>query len=101
MANVKFGAGQVNNPTPSAVNLWVRVYTVTASIFMVWLPTSGVVGPHTAQATCSILSLTLLLANGLAPLFGVKLPGKTVKAKNVTAVSAPLDEEVQNKKTGL
>jgi len=73
---IKFGASQVSNPTPSRINLWVRVYTVTAGIFLGWMPTTNLIGPITAGHLSGIIGLTLLLANGLAPLFGIELNGK-------------------------
>lgn len=88
---VKFGTNQVKNPTPSKINLWVRVYTVAAGIFLGWMPTTNLIGPITAGNLSGIIGLTLLMANGLAPLFGIDLNGgnKKVDVEDVTAMEVP------------
>lgn len=84
---IKFGTSQVTNPTPSKINLWVRVYTVVAGIFLGWMTTTNLIGPHTQNTLSSITGLTLALCNGLAPLFGVELTGaRTVPIEEVTAI---------------
>lgn len=85
---VKFGSSQVSNPTPSKINLWVRVYTVVAGIFLGWMTTTNLIGPHTQNTMSSIIGLTLALCNGLAPLFGVELTPaqKRVPVEEVTAM---------------
>ena len=85
MADVKFGADQINNPTPSNINFWVRLFTVVTAIFLGWISTANIVGPHTKDVLTQILGLALALSNGLAPLFGVEVSGN-VPAKDVTAV---------------
>lgn len=85
MADVKFGTAQISKPTPANINLAVRIFTVTASIFMAWMATANIVGPHTKDILNQILGLLLGLANGLAPLFGVQVTGN-IPAKDVTAV---------------
>lgn len=85
MADVKFGTDQIGNPTPANLNLWVRVFTVTVSVFLAWISTANIVGPHTKDVLTQILGLALALANGLAPLFGVEIVGK-VPAKDVAAI---------------
>lgn len=89
MATMKFGTSQLKNPTPSTVNLWVRVFTVTAGIFLLWMPPSGIVGQHMQDVINSLLGLMLALVNGLAPLFGVPISGK-VPAEDVTAIDVKL-----------
>lgn len=91
---VKFGTSQISNPTPSRVNLWVRVYTVTAGIFLGWMPTTNLIGPITAGKISGIVGLSLLLANGLAPLFGIDLNGnpKKVPIDDVTAMEEPKND---------
>lgn len=85
MADVKFGTAQISNPTPSRINLWVRVFTVTVAIFMGWMATASVMGPQTKDLLTQVLGLALALSNGLAPLFGVEVSGR-VPADQVTAV---------------
>jgi len=86
MGEVKFGTKQLSNPTPSKVNLWVRVFTVAGATFMAWMATASVMGPNTKDVVNQILGLLLGLANGLAPLFGVEINGQSVPAEDVTAV---------------
>jgi len=84
---IKFGVSQTSNPTPSRINLWVRVFTVAAAIFMAWMATASVIGPNSKDVINQILGLLLGLTNGLAPLFGVDLNGKGGKV-NVDNVSS-------------
>lgn len=86
MAQIKFGTGQIGNPTPANINLWVRIFTVAGAIFLGWMSTASVIGPHIKDIITQLLSLGLLLANGLAPLFGIELSGKSVPASDVTAI---------------
>lgn len=84
---VNFGVSQITNPTPSRINLWVRVFTVAGAIFLAWMSTSSIIGPHSKDAINQILGLFLGLTNGLAPLFGVEInPSAKVKASDVTAM---------------
>lgn len=86
MAEVKFGTKQLNNPTPSNINLWVRVFTITAAVFLGWMATASVMGPNTKDIITQVLGLALGLVNGLAPLFGVDINSKSVPADQVTAI---------------
>lgn len=103
MAEVKFGVGQIQNPTPSKVILWVRVYTVVAAIFLGWMATFKYIGPNTKDLLNGLIGLSLAIFNGVAPLFGVNLSGSSyVKATEVTAMdsdpklpySAPGDKQI-------
>lgn len=86
MAEVKFGTGQISNPTPANINLWVRVFTVAAGVFMGWMATTNLMGPNTKDIINSILGLLIGLVNGLAPLFGVDITTKSVPTDKVTAI---------------
>lgn len=88
---IKFGVSQAKNPTPSKINLWVRVYTVTAGIFLGWMPTTNLIGTHTAGNISGIVGLSLLLANGIAPLFGIELSGRVdkVAVEDVSSMDEP------------
>lgn len=92
MGEVKFGTKQLSNPTPAKVNLWVRVFTVSGATFMAWMATASVMGPNTKDVVNQILGLMLGLANGLAPLFGVEINGKSVPAEDVTAIDTNNDK---------
>jgi len=88
-----FGISQISNPTPSKINLWVRVYTVVAGIFLGWMTTTNLIGPHTQNTISSITGLTLALCNGIAPLFGIELSdngNSKVPVKDVTAMEEPV-----------
>lgn len=90
MADISFGAAQIKNPTPSRINLWVRIYTIVAGTFLGWMVTSPLIGPHTQNAIGSILGLSMALVNGIAPLFGIDLGNTTrVSAKDVSAMDEP------------
>lgn len=88
MNEIKFGAGQVKNPTPSKVNFWVRVYTVTSCAFLGWMATANIMGPNTKDLLTQILGLANILVVALSPLFGVEVSGR-VKAEDVTAINKP------------
>lgn len=94
MAEIKFGASQLNNPTPSHINLWVKVFTVAGAAFMGWMATNNLIGPNTKDIINSILGLALTLTNLLAPLFGVDLNTKSVPSSQVTAIDT---DKINNK----
>lgn len=83
---IKFGTDQVSNPTPSKINLWVRVFTVAAGVFMGWMATASLMGPNTKDILNSILGLLIGLVNGIAPLFGIEINTRTVPSDKVTAI---------------
>lgn len=85
MADIKFGPDQIKKPTPSQLNAWVRGFTVIGGIFMAWMATASIMGPHTKDIVNQVLGLLMGIANGVAPLFGVQVSG-TVSAKDVTAI---------------
>ena len=94
---IKFGVSQAGNPTPSNINIWVRVFTVAAAIFMAWMATANVIGPNTKDVINQILGLLLGLANGLAPLFGIELSGgqnKKVDIEDVSAMDEPKKDAI-------
>ena len=88
MADIKFGTGQLGNPTPSSINFWVRVYTVASCGFLTWMASSTIMGPNTKELLTQILGLANILIVSLSPLFGVHIKGK-VDAEDVTAINKP------------
>lgn len=88
MPPIKFGKGQLRNPTPASVNLWVRIFTVTAAAFTGWMQTSNLIGPHSQNAISSLLGLGITLANIIGPFFGVETGGAPVPADQVTAMES-------------
>lgn len=91
MADIKFGTSQIKNPTPSRINMLVRVFNVVSGVFMGWMMTvpNGMIGNKTQGYVSSILGLSIALVNGVAPLFGIELDRKTVPSEQVTAMSEP------------
>lgn len=86
MGQIKFGTSQVKNPTPSKINLWVRVFTVAAGVFMGWMSTNNLIHPVTQSYISSVLGLGIGLCNGIAPLFGVQVNGDTVPTEDVKSI---------------
>lgn len=86
MAEIKFGTKQVSNPTPAGINLWVRIFTIVAGIFLGWMQTTNLIGPITQNSISSILGLLLAVVNRLAPLFGVDISSSTVPIEKVKAI---------------
>lgn len=87
MAVIKFGTKQINNPTPSGINLVARVLTVVGGIFLGWMQTSNFIGVYSQATISSILGLLLAIINGIAPLFGVNTTQVAIPTKDVSAMS--------------
>lgn len=88
MADIKFSASQLTNPTPAGLNRWVRICTVIAASLIAWMPTNNVVPHHVQDILTPILALLMTIANGIAPFFGVEVSGKSVPIEDVTAMEA-------------
>jgi len=88
MATIKFGAKQINNPTPKGINLIVRIFTIAAGVFLGWMQTNNLIPAATQTVISSILGLLLALVNGIAPLFGVETTQTVVPKKDVAAMAA-------------
>lgn len=87
---VKFGINQINNPTPSKLNLWVKVITIVIGVFMGFMAVTDLIGPHSKDALNQILGLLVIpLINGLAPLFGMTGVGSYVKTSDVSSMDEP------------
>ena len=92
MADIKFSAKQLNNPTPAGLNRGVRVFTVVAAALIAWMPTNNIVPLVVQDIITPVLGLLLTIANGIAPFFGIELDNqRTVKAKDVTSMETPKD----------
>jgi hypothetical protein len=90
MANVTFGTSSINKPTPSGINLWVRVITVTIGVFLAWMLTNDIIPADLQKTIGAILGGILTLINSLAPLFGINVsPDEKVEAKEVTSMDTP------------
>ena len=87
MANVTFGRSSINKPTPSGINLWVRIITVTIGVFLAWMLTNDIIPAAIQKNIGAILGGVLTLINSLAPLFGIELGSKAdVPAEQVTSM---------------
>lgn len=86
MPNIKFGRKQIENPTPTVINWWVRFISIVASTFSGWLFTVDFVGPKSKNIMMGISALVVLMCNALAPMFGTKPRGKYVRSKDVSAL---------------
>lgn len=86
MADVKFGTSQVNNPTPSGINLWVRVFTVVSGAFITWMAMTNLMGPNTKVEVAGVIGTITTIINGLAPFFGVDIQSRSVPTDKVTAI---------------
>lgn len=86
MADIKFGKAQLKNPTPSKLVDMIQVYTVVASIVLAWIGTANFIPLHLSGVLQSILGLTVGLANGIKPFFGVVTNQETVPIESVTAM---------------
>jgi Mg2+/citrate symporter len=87
MASIKFGAKQINNPTPRGVILAVRIFTIAAGIFLGWMQTTTFIDKSAQAVISSVLGLALALVNGIAPLFGVDTTQTVIPKKDVAAMS--------------
>jgi hypothetical protein len=90
MANVTFGVPSINKPTPSSINLWVRVITVTIGVFLAWMLTNDIIPADLQKTIGAILGGILTLINSLAPLFGINVsPDQKVEVSEVKAMDNP------------
>lgn len=94
MAEIKFGRNQLGNPTPSKLGDIIQVYTVVASILLAWIGTANFIPIQLSGVLQSILGLTVGLANGIKPFFGVETTASEVPIENVTAMDAGEKKEV-------
>ncbi len=83
MATVQFGRGQLKNPTPISVSNIIQVYTVVASVVLAWIGTANFIPLKTSSVLQSILGLTIGIANGVKPFFGVATTQKSVPIEQV------------------
>lgn len=109
MATVKFGTGQIKNPTPSGLSNYIQIFTVIGAIILAWVGTANFIPLQTSSVIQSVLGLLIGIANGIKPFFGVETSQKTVPIEDVKAMdessdlstikpSAPKDIEIQNQK---
>lgn len=88
MAKIKFGSGQLSNPTPSTLSNIIQVFTVVGGLVLAWVGTASFIPPEAATITQSILGLLIGIANGVKPFFGVETSQRNVPIEDVTSMNA-------------
>ena len=88
---VLFGAKQFNRPTPVNLSNVIQVYTVVASCVLAWIGTSAAafIPLKDSGIIQSILGLTIGIANGIKPFFGVVTTQSNVPIENVGEMETP------------
>jgi len=85
---ILFGRKQFSKPTPTSLSNTIQVYTVVASIILAWIGTANFIPANTSSILQSILGLTIGIANGLKPFFGVATEQKSVPIEQVGEMEA-------------
>ncbi len=80
---VSFGFKQFAKPTPSTLSNAIQVYTVIAGIVLAWIGTVNFIPLQTSTVIQSILGLTIGIANGIKPFFGVQTTQANVPISQV------------------
>lgn len=86
---ILFGSKQLKQPTPASVSNGIQIYTVVASVVLAWIGTANFIPLNTSSVLQSILGLTIGIANGLKPFFGVSTTQSSVPISEVTAMEEP------------
>lgn len=91
MASVLFGKGQFNRPTPAGLANAIQVYTVVASLVLAWIGTTAAdfIPIKVSGIVQSVLGLTIGIANGIKPFFGVATTATSVPIEQVQEMEAP------------
>lgn len=89
MAQVKFGAAQLKNPTPANWSNVINVSTVILGALITYLGTRPNPFPvGMASNIQSISGLLLTIGNGLKPFLGVETTQKNVPIDDVASMKA-------------
>ncbi len=86
MANIKFNANQLKNPTPKSISNFVNVFTVVAGALIAWIGTANFIPAQLSGILQSVLGLLLSIANGLKPFFGVETTKEAVPIEDVAVI---------------
>lgn len=86
MAQVKFGAAQLKNPTPTNWANAINVSTVILGALIAWLGTSNFISLPISSIIQSILGLLLTIANGLKPFLGVETSRTNIPIEDVSSM---------------
>lgn len=83
MTQVKFGASQLKNPTPTKWSNAIQVFTVVGAIVLAWVGTATFIPLGTASVLQSILGLLIGICNGLKPFLGIETNEQNVPIEQV------------------
>lgn len=86
---IQFGSKQLKNPTPTNVGNFIQVYTVIAAIILAWIGTANFIPTNTGSIIQSILGLTIGIANGVKPFFGIETNKTRVDIDKVSEMETP------------
>lgn len=87
----KFGVSQFSRPTPASIANFIQVYTVIAAVILAWIGTNAAsfIPLATSGIIQSILGLTIGIANGIKPFFGVSTTATQVPISQVQEMEEP------------
>jgi hypothetical protein len=83
MSQVKFGASQLKNPTPTKWSNGIQVFTVIGAVILAWVGTATFIPLETASIIQSILGLLIGICNGLKPFLGIETSQKDIPIEEV------------------
>ena len=86
MGKVRFGRGQLKNPTPANWSAAINVSTVILGAFITWMATQDIIPPHSSTVIVGIAGLLLTIGNGLKPFLGVQTEQTTIPKSDVTSM---------------
>jgi hypothetical protein len=88
---ILFGSKQFNRPTPLNLSNVIQVYTVIAAVILAWIGTSAAafIPLKDSGIIQSILGLTIGIANGIKPFFGVSTTATSVPITQVGEMEEP------------
>lgn len=89
MPEVKFGTGQLSNPTPSRVSKILDGFTGIAGVVIAWIGTADFISSYDAKVAQSILGLLVGIAQVLKPFFGVQTNQRNVPIDDVKEMKSP------------
>lgn len=81
-----FGFNSIKNPTPAKLVFWIRVYTVFAGSTIGALPGATWIPHIVSDISSSLLGWSLAVANGIMPLFGVKIDQSEIPKEQVKVI---------------
>jgi hypothetical protein len=83
MAEVKFGTGQLGNPTPAKLERNVKIFIGVCGLILAWMPTNNIVPKNVQDIITPIANLINSILIFMLPYFGVQVDRKTVPVEDV------------------